>query len=54
MDKNEFLVNSLDTEVFAGGSKKRNYIEGFAVADAKHLMYVGITKLGHNEVEIMA
>lgn len=54
MDKSDFFINSLDVESFAGDTKKRNYIEGFAVADAKHLMYVGITKLRDEEVEIMA
>lgn len=54
MDKSEFLVNFLDVSSFAGDTTKRNFIEGIAVADAKHLMYVGITKLEENEVEIMA
>ena len=54
MNGSDFLVNSLDVEAFAGDIKKGNYIEGFDVADAKHLMYVGITKLKDNEVEIMA
>ena len=54
MEKSEFLVNFCDILSFAGDTKKRNFVEGFAVADAKHLMYVGITKLEGNEVEIMA
>lgn len=56
MDNIEFLLNCLDVEAFTGGTKKRNYIEGFAVADAKHLMYVGITKIQDKnaQIEIMA
>lgn len=54
MDNSEFLINFLDIQLFAGDSQKRNYVEGFAVADAKHLMYVGITKLLTDHVEIMA
>lgn len=54
MEKNEFLINFLDIQSFAGDTKKRNFIEGFSVADAKHLMYVGITKSLEKQVEIMA
>lgn len=54
MDQSDFLIDTLDILAFAGGAEKRNFIEGFAVANAKHLMYVGITKLKDNEVEIMA
>lgn len=54
MDKSDFFINFLDIQLFAGDCQKRNYVEGFAVADANHLMYVGITKLINNYVEIMA
>ena len=45
MDKSQFLVNCLDIISLSGDFQKRNHLEGFAVADANHLTYVGITKI---------
>lgn len=54
MDKSDYFLKFPDVESFAGSTKSRNYVCGYEVADAKHLMYVGITKLLENELKIIA
>ena len=54
MDKSNFFLKFTEVESFVGSTKTRNYVCGYEVADANHLMYVGITKLLETEVEIVA
>lgn len=53
MDQSEYFVSVLDIHLLAGPNT-RNYKAGVEVADANHLMFVGISKLLENEVDIMA